>query len=350
MARRHKRKKSKAPIVLAVIVVVLIIIVAVLYNGFNSYVNGEGEPFDPDNTAMVTVEIPSGSTTTDIIAILTDEGIIGNGTQFKVKSRLGEYDGKYKAGTYSLSPSMTMEEIMIALVEGGRSGETVNFTVPEGYDIRRTVEKLAADGLVDADAFKAELESGSFDYWFLEDAPEGADRLEGYLFPETYQVYATATEHDVIERMLSQFDTIFTQEYRDRAEEIGMSVRDVIILASVIEREAVVEGDRPIIAGVFYNRLEKGMALQSCATVQYILGEQKAKLTTADTQIESPYNTYLHEGLPPGPICSPGEASIRAALWPEETDCLYFLAKGDGSHVFSKTYDEHLKNKAKYID
>ncbi|MDD4584146.1 MAG: endolytic transglycosylase MltG, partial [Eubacteriales bacterium] len=121
-------------------------------------------------------------------------------------------------------------------------------------------------------------------------------------------------------------------------------------LASIIEREAVIPEDRPIIAGVFYNRLKKGMQLQSCATVQYILGEQKPVLSVADTKLESPYNTYLITGLPPGPICSPGIQSINAALWPENTDYLYFLAKGDGAHVFSKTYEEHLINKEKYID
>jgi UPF0755 protein len=129
-----------------------------------------------------------------------------------------------------------------------------------------------------------------------------------------------------------------------------MSVRDIVTLASIIEREARIPEDRPVIASVFYNRLKINMPLQSCATVQYILGEQKPVLSIKDTQIESPYNTYLNPGLPPGPIASPGADSIKAALYPADTDYLYFLAKGDGSTVFSSTYDQFLKDKAKYID
>jgi UPF0755 protein len=243
---------------------------------------------------------------------------------------------------------MSMEEIMKILIAG--KAETVRFTIPEGYDIKRTTEKLAGEGLINADVFAKEIESGQFDYRFLTDAPVGPNRLEGFLFPETYEIFANANEHDIIDKMLYQFDKVFTDEYYKRAEELGMSVREVITLASIIEREARVPEDRPIIASVFYNRMKIDMPLQSCATVQYILGEQKAVLSIKDTKIESPYNTYLHTGLPPGPIASPGADSIKAALYPAETDYLYFLAKGDGSHAFSSTYDQFLKDKAKYID
>jgi UPF0755 protein len=243
---------------------------------------------------------------------------------------------------------MSMEEIMNLLIEG--KAETVRFTIPEGYDIRRTTAKLSEEGLINAETFAKEIESGQFDYEFLKDTPAGPDRLEGYLFPETYEIFANANEHDIIDKMLYQFNKVFTEEYYTRAEELGMSVRDVITLASIIEREARVPEDRPVIASVFYNRMKIDMPLQSCATVQYILGEQKSRLTTKDTQIESPYNTYLHTGLPPGPIASPGADSIKAALYPADTDYLFFLAKGDGAHVFSRTYDQFLKDKDKYIN
>lgn len=237
---------------------------------------------------------------------------------------------------------------MQVLLEG--KAKTVRFTIPEGYDIKRTTEKLSSEGLINAEVFADEIVSGQFDYKFLSDAPAGENRLEGFLFPETYDIYTTANEHDIINKMLSQFDAVFTDEYYARAEELDMSVREIITLASIIEREARVPEDRPVIASVFYNRLEVGMPLQSCATVQYILGEQKAVLSIKDTRIESPYNTYLNNGLPPGPIASPGADSIKAALYPDDTDYLYFLAKGDGSHAFSATYDQFLKDKAKYID
>jgi UPF0755 protein len=149
--------------------------------------------------------------------------------------------------------------------------------------------------------------------------------------------------------MLYQFSKVFTEESKARARELGMSVRELITLASIIEREAQVSEDRPVIASVFYNRLKIGMPLQSCATVQYILGEQKPVLSIEDTRIESPYNTYLISGLPPGPIASPGAESIQAALYPADTKYLFFLAKGDGSHAFSETYEQFLRDKAKYI-
>jgi UPF0755 protein len=237
---------------------------------------------------------------------------------------------------------------MEIIISGNDS--TTRFTIPEGYDIARTIDVLESKGLINRETFLKEIAEGQFDYWFLEDAPEGENRLEGYLYPETYEIFTNATEYDIINKMLSQFGKLFTEEDYQRAQELGMTINQVITLASIIEREAVVSVDRPIISGVFYNRLKIGMPLQSCATVQYILGEQKPVLSTADTQIESPYNTYIISGLPPAPICSPGIESINAALWPTETDYLYFLAKGDGSHVFSITYQEHLRNKALYID
>jgi len=242
-----------------------------------------------------------------------------------------------------------MFEIMEELKKGA-AANTKRFTVPEGLDIKHLTEKLVSDGLVDTDKFKYELEYGAFDYWFLEGIPEGPDRLEGFLFPETYEIFVDANEHDIIDKMLYQFSKVFTDEYKARTEEMDMTVLEVITMASIVEREAMIAADRPVIASVFYNRLDIDMPLQSCATVQYIVGEQKPVLSIADTRIGSPYNTYLISGLPPGPIASPGEASIRAALYPDDTDCLFFLAKGDGSHVFSKDYNQFLKDKAQYID
>ncbi len=344
MAKRRKKRGGRGGLLLLLLI---ILIAAGGFAGYRSFL-GKGQlPADPA-AGSVSFTVPAGASTSSIGRLLEEQGLIRSSKVFKIMSKKAGYDGKYQAGEYQLSAAMPLDEIMHTLLHG--KADTKRFTIPEGYDIRRTAEALEAASICTADAFRKEVAEGSFDHWFLEGLPAGADRLEGYLFPETYEVYASASAHDVVERMLAQFEKVFTDEYRSRAAEIGMSVQDVIILASIIEREAVVQEDRPVIAGVFYNRLERGMLLQSCATVQYILGEQKARLTNADTQIESPYNTYLHEGLPPGPICSPGELSIRAALWPEETDYLYFLAKGDGSHVFSRTHEEHLANKAKYID
>ena len=347
MGKRHNKVKSKTRLLISFVVVLGIIILAAAVI-FSWYMGKESEPIDASNKETIAITIPSGTGTAGIAGILEENNLIDNVGVFKLQSKTKGYDGKYKAGEYALSPSMSMEEMMQVLLEG--KAKTVRFTIPEGYDIKRTTEKLSSEGLINAEVFADEIVSGQFDYKFLSDAPAGENRLEGFLFPETYDIYTTANEHDIINKMLSQFDAVFTDEYYARAEELDMSVREIITLASIIEREARVPEDRPVIASVFYNRLEVGMPLQSCATVQYILGEQKAVLSIKDTRIESPYNTYLNNGLPPGPIASPGADSIKAALYPDDTDYLYFLAKGDGSHAFSATYDQFLKDKAKYID
>ncbi len=347
MTKRRKSGRRRKRALIRMVVLLAILVLAGI-GIFSFYVGKSGVPIDPDNENLVSIEIPIGTGTSGIAAILEENQLIDNTSVFRLKTKMKGYDGKYKAGGYSLSPSMSMDEMMELLLEG--KADTIRFTIPEGYDIKRTTGKLASEGLINAEVFQNEIESGQFEYRFLADTPAGENRLEGFLFPETYEIYTNADEHAIIDKMLSQFDYVFKDEYYDRAKELNMSVYDIVTLASVIEREARVEADRPVIASVFYNRLEIGMPLQSCATVQYILGEQKAVLSIADTKIESPYNTYLYNGLPPGPIASPGEASILAALYPAETDYLYFLAKGDGSHAFSSTYSQFLKDKAKYIN
>ena len=344
--RRNKIKNKRRLVISAVVIAGILILAAVTI--FSMYLGKETKAVDPGNKETIAVTIPAGTGTEGITEILLKNNLIDNPGVFKLQSKIKGFDGKYKAGEYSLSRSMSMEEIMKLLLEG--KANTVRFTIPEGYDIRRTTEKLASEGLINTDVFAKEIESGQFNYKFLESAPAGPNRLEGYLFPETYDIYTTANEHEIIDKMLSQFNHIFTDEYYARAKELNLSVNEVLTIASIVEREAKISEDRPIIASVFYNRLKIGMPLQSCATVQYILGEQKSKLSNKDTRIKSAYNTYLNTGLPPGPIASPGADSIKAALYPAETDYLYFLAKGDGSHVFSVTYEQFLKDKDKYID
>lgn len=347
MGKRRNKVKNRRRLLISIIIFIGIIIIAIAAV-YTLYMGEESKPAEPGSENYVTVTIPTGTGTEGIANILNENNIIDNTGVFKLLSKSKGYDGKFKAGQYSLSPGMSMEEIMDALLAG--KAETVRFTIPEGFDIKRTTAKLSEEGLINAETFAKEIESGQFEYEFLKDAPAGPDRLEGFLFPETYEIFANANEHDIIDKMLYQFEKVFTDEYYARAEKLGMSVREVITLASIIEREARVPEDRPVIASVFYNRLKIDMPLQSCATVQYILGEQKPVLSIKDTKIESPYNTYLNPGLPPGPIASPGADSIKAALYPADTDYLYFLAKGDGSHAFSSTYEQFLKDKAKYID
>ena len=228
--------------------------------------------------------------------------------------------------------------------------------IPEGYTFNQIADKLEKASLISKDKFASVASKEKFDYKFLKDIPNREKKLEGYLFPDTYIFDVKAGEKAIIDRMLARFDEIFKPEYYDKAKALGLSVDDVIILASLIEREAKEYEERRLISGVFYNRLKSKdpahKKLQSCATIQYILlnrtGEVKPKLTEADTKIEDPYNTYLHEGLPPGPICCPGKESIEAALEPEATDYYYFVSKGDGTHEFSKTLSQHQAAVKKY--
>jgi UPF0755 protein len=187
------------------------------------------------------------------------------------------------------------------------------------------------------------------DYAFLPRAGTSPDkRLEGFLYPDTYWIDKTSSAEDIVAIMLARFAAVWNQEFAASAQEKNISVRDAVIIASLIEREAQVPEERKRIAGVIYNRLQAGMPLQIDATIIYSLGEHREVLTYKDLEIDSPYNTYRNAGLPVGPIACPGRASIAAALDPESNDYMYYVAKGDGSHHFSITYAEHLTAKARY--
>ncbi len=333
-------------------IIFLVIICAIVIFGyiiFDNILQSMTSPIDMESTEYIVVEIPAGSSTGDISEILQSHGLIRNNFVFKYMSKKMNYDGKYQAGAYVLGYSMSMTDIMNMMYKGEVSdNNTIRFTIPEGYTLQDTANALQNKGLMDAETFLSETKNGEFSYDFLEDIPHGPNRLEGFLFPDTYEVYVDSTPHEIIDKMLSRFDELFTEEFYNRANELGYSVKDIVTLASIIEREALLDSERTVVSSVFHNRLNIDMALQSCATVQYILGEAKPNLSIADTKIESPYNTYLHRGLPPGPIASPGLASLQAALYPADTNYMYFVAKGDGSHAFAETYGEFLKYKNQY--
>ena len=288
-----------------------------------------------------TVDIPEGAGAGIVAEILNDNGIIKYPTVFKISSKIGGYDGSYKPGLVTIHKDMSYKDILNALVVSERNA--VKVVIPEGYTIKQIAETVATSGLCTADEFYSALDVSLYDYRFLSEIPERENRLEGYLFPATYEFFPGASAQEIVDAMLKRFDEVFTDEYYNRAKEVNVTVDEVITMASIVERETNADGERAKVAGVFYNRINENMPLQSCATVQYILGENKPVLSESDTQIDSPYNTYKNPGLPVGPIASPGEECIKAALWPEKTDAFYFLLGTDGEHIFSKTYEEHLK-------
>ncbi|MCH4888789.1 endolytic transglycosylase MltG [Acidaminobacter sp. JC074] len=299
-------------------------------------------PVDPEDTEIVLLTVNRGATTTSIGASLMEAGLIQSEMVFKMAAKELGADGKMQAGDYELSKSMSTDDIIAKLVAGDVVINTFTFTIPEGFEIKDITARLVAEGLVDEAKFNEAL-LRPYDYKFL----EGQESLEGFLFPDTYEMKVGASEQEIIVRMLDRFDEIFKEEYYGRLDELGMDMNQLITLASIVEREAQAKEEFPIVSGVFHNRIEDGMLLQSCATVQYILGERKERLTYDDIAIDSPYNTYINAGLPPAPIASPGKLAIESALFPEDHNYYYFVVKkgGNGTHVFSETLSQH--NKAK---
>lgn len=295
-----------------------------------------------DLSRAVEVDIPMGSTPYTVAHILADKELIRNPQVFYYYTRLKGISGNLKAGKYTLDASWPMDKIASALTRGGL-GNSITVTIPEGFNLEQIAARIADANLISREEFLQVAANGDFNYAFLAEVPKGEKRLEGFLFPDTYQVDVNATAAEIINMMLKRFDEIYTDDYRQRAQELGLSTLEVVTMASIVEKEAKLDEERKIIAAVFYNRLREKWRLESCATVQYLLDEPREVLLYKDLEIDSPYNTYKYDGLPPGPIASPGKASLEAALYPADVDYMFFRAKPDGSHIFSRTLEEHNK-------
>lgn len=334
---------------LKIIIVILLLVALLGMGGYFFLTKDMNGPFKsiPSDAEVSMVEIPEGSSTVDIGTILERNGIIKDAKTFKIFSKIKGYDGKYLAGKYYLSPGMTTEEIVNIIISG--VVREVSFTIPEGFTLDQIADTLSEAGLVDRERFLNITENGDFsEYDFLEGTVSGRHRLEGFLFPETYSVPEDADEETIIRTMLNQFGTIW-ERYRDRANELNMSANEVITVASLIEREAVLDQDRKLVSSVIYNRLEAGMPLQIDATINFalaLIGEDHEYLTYEDLEIDSPYNTYKIPELPPGPIACPGERCIEAALYPPETEYLFYVKTTDQGvgMSFSTNYEDFISD------
>lgn len=300
--------------------------------------------FAPVTVDNVSLEIPEGTYSSEIAGILAENGVVRNKLAYKLYLKSSGEGNDLKPGKYVFDGKYSMGDVTAALKKGGELNE-IKVTIPEGYNQKQIIAVLVKKGLVTEEEFLAAAANEDYPYDYLPAKGDGL-RLQGFLFPETYQFDGTESAKEIIGVMLKEFDENFSQEWRTQLSTDGRTVKDWVTMASIVEKEAVVETDRPIIAGVFYNRLNKNMQLQSCATVQYAQGKVKSTLTNEDVKIDSPYNTYLNTGLPPGPIASPGYDSLKAAMYPTQTDYLFFVAKPNGAHIFTKTYEEHLQAKA----
>ncbi|ADU51331.1 aminodeoxychorismate lyase [Thermaerobacter marianensis DSM 12885] len=314
------------------------------------------QPPRPGSTQAVVVRVPRGASSVEIAELLYRRGLIRDPLAFRVLARLQGRDGELRAGVYRLSPGMPAAAILDKLARGEIL--TARFTIPEGWTVAQVADHLDRQGLVDRQAFRAALDRAAATWPYLPRDPKARaalkEPLEGYLIPDTYRVpvdeSGRADPALVVRMMLDRFRQVFGEGEEERARRLGLTVHQAVTLASIVEREARVADERPVIAAVYLNRLERGMSLDADPTVLYALGRTSGTLTYRDLRTDSPYNTYRYPGLPPGPIGAPGRAALQAVLQPADVDYLYFVLSPDGSgrHRFARTLAEHNRNVQAY--
>ncbi len=330
--------------------------------GYFSYEAAVNKPIDPKGENKV-FAVKKGESLEQVSLGLKEAGLTRSEYFFRLYAKLSGLDKKLQAGAYELSSSMNGKEIAERLASGKVIRDEMTVTAIEGWTRRDLAKKVSEWGLGDEQSLyslagepmnecgknspSAKDYSARFD--FLADKP-ACRGLEGYLFPDTYRLYKNASTEDLVLKMLENFDDKLTPELREKIKEQGKTVYEIVTMASIVEKEVRSQEDMRIVAGIFWDRIKYGQGLESCASLAYILGVNKSIYSLEDTQIDSPYNTYRYKGLPPGPISSPGIQAIEAAIDPIYTDYNFFLSRPDtGETVFSKTYDEHLANKNKYL-
>lgn len=325
------KKRFPVAIVVAILFALLLVGGAV---GVNLYIRWAKKPVA--STGKPThITVPVGATVESVAKKLDESHLIRDARVFTMTAK----GVSIRPGIYDISPSESVAKIISRLEKG--DVVTVRVTLPEGFTVRQIAKRLAKNALCDETTFyKLVTEQGDT----LKASFKPTANLEGYLFPDTYRFPLGETETEIAQRMIGGFDSVFAERYADEIQRSGKTLSELVIVASMVEREARTAEDRPLIAGVIYNRIQRKMRLQIDATVQYARGEHKQRLLYKDLEVESPYNTYRVAGLPPGPICCPGADSLKAALHPAEHDFLFYVARSDGSHVFGRTLADHNRN------
>ena len=340
----------------AITYIVLVLVVAVFLSIFIIRVGNDIFAF-VKSEETVDITIPEDATTQDIATILYDNGIISYPNIFKLYCSVKKESGEFLAGDYTVSPSMSYDELRNAFKPQAAEG-TSWITIPEGYTTDEIIDLMVSYGIGDRETYVDVINNYDFDYWFVDELeqsgiPEGRYyRLDGYLFPDTYEFYNSSSEVTVIDKLLARFDQVFVDDYRARAAELGYSVDDILSIASLIEKEAGTADDYRKVSSVFHNRLSHATnypKLQSDATVVYALqmmtGERPTTVTSEQLDTtDSPYNTYLYDGLPPGPISNPSASAIRYALYPMESNYYYFISANNGTTLYAATLVEHQQN------
>ncbi len=325
--------KKKLLTIMAGILILAAIVLGVAINANNNKNLATGE------NIIITVE--PGMTNADIATLLQNKKMINSPVFFRLQSKFARMERSLQAGEYEIVSGMSNWEIIDLFSKGQVRHKTL--TIPEGYTIEQIAKKIEESGLGSAEEFKKAAKDYA-PYSYMETSNNNVIfKAEGFAYPSTYYLSPGSAEKEILAIMVKEFDTQLTEDIRQKAKDKNMSVRDLVNLASLVEKEAVFPEERPLIAGVFLKRLQIQMPLQSDTTIQYILGVQKKEISIADTKIDSPYNTYLYAELPPGPIASPSISTINAVLDPKPTNYLYFVADLEGHHHFTETYQDHLK-------
>jgi UPF0755 protein len=319
----------------------LLLLVALLLGGGAWIYADLARPYKGYEGQEQFVDIPTGSGTGAMARRLADAGIVRSAQSFRLAVWLRGSGRRLQAGEYRFDRPMTAGDVVDKIARGDVYVRALTFR--EGLNIREMAGVFESAGYGPAADFIEAAKNTAL----IQDLDPQASDLEGYLFPDTYTLPRRTTAAQVVERMVARFQKVMTPELRSRAAERGFNVRQLVTLASLVEKETAKADERPVVAGVYRNRLQIGMGLQCDPTVIYALmlaGRYDGNIRKGDLQIDSPYNTYRYAGLPPGPIAAPGEASLRAAADPADVPYLYFVSRNDGSHVFSTTLDEHNRN------
>jgi len=291
----------------------------------------------------VSLVIPRGATGHDVARLLSENGVVASAPAFELLARLRREQASMKAGEFRFSPHHTASEVLQQVVDGGQQ-IAVWVTIPEGFTAKEIATALAAHGFGDA---------RTFDRIFFHDSlalgGSKTPTLEGYLFPDSYLIPKAASPARVVKILTDQFRAALPRDAVERARTLHYSIPQIVTLASLVEREAKADSERALMAGVYYNRLRRGMPLQVDATIEYTFARHKTTISYADLASDSPYNTYKHPGLPPTPIANPGRPSLDAAFQPASSDYLYYVYMGNGRSAFARTLAEHNANVARYL-
>ena len=339
-------------IILIVAVIALSLIVKDYIKGYYDAYKYELEGTDTVDGEDVVVTIPEGASAEEIANILKDKGLIKYPKAFVKRLQNSEYRGNLKSGTYTLNTGMnTLDMMAVMCPEYEEILPIDQLVIPEGFTIEMIAARCEEQGICSAEDFLREVSSvTSADFAYLSDVPAGIPvkyKLQGYIFPATYDIYEDTTPASLVDWMLDTFENYYTEDMQARAAELGYSSFDVVTRASIVEREAKVATERATIAGVINNRLNSGMNLEMCPTVLYPLTDgmyDQSQVLYEDLSIDSEYNTYLNSGLPVGPICNPGLDCINAVLYPEQHGYYFYHVDDEdaGTHIFTETYEEHV--------